>query len=99
MIKISNAKDNIHGLKDIKTRETIEAKYIGPSDNPKTFNYKRLSQIYKSAAVIDSKIASEVRGINNGIKSIIDKNQVEKDKKEYKEEEDPKSREGVESVK
>ncbi|MGG7176437.1 FlxA-like family protein [Clostridium paraputrificum] len=73
LIEASHSMKNIHNLKDIKNREKIESMYIGPTDNPNTFNSKRMAQIKKSEINIEASISKEIKNINKGASKIQEK--------------------------
>lgn len=77
LIKDNQSKDLIHGLKDIKNRENIEAGYLVTDDNKNTFSSKRLEQIRKSRVRIDSNIASEIGKMNKPIEKGVEKKENE----------------------
>lgn len=93
LIEASHSMENIHNLKDIKSREKIESMYIGPTDNPNTFNSKRMAQIKKSEINADANIAKEIKNINNSANKIQEKVSSRVDEIKEKEEKEEKSEE------
>lgn len=97
LINAGNSLDRIQLFNDIKAREKIEAGYLGPMDNPKSFNAKRMAQIKKSEVNADARIAMEIGNSNKAAEDIhekiIDKLKDIKEEKdeEVKKEDDKKA--------
>jgi hypothetical protein len=77
LIKARNSMDHIHRLKQIKNNEAVEAGYLGSTENPNSFNARRMEQIKKSAVNADMNILKEIgnmsKAANRSSKAIKEK--------------------------
>lgn len=71
LLKAGTSIDNIHRLNQIKTSEAVEAGYLGSTDNPNSYNAKRMAQIRKSAVNADMNISRQIGNMNKAVISIV----------------------------
>lgn len=67
LLKAGTSIDNIHRLNQIKKSEAIEAGYLGSTDNPNSFNARRMVQIRKSAVNADMNISRQIGNMNKAV--------------------------------
>jgi hypothetical protein len=97
LIKINSSKESIHLFKDSKNRQTVEAGYIKPNDNPNSYNNRRLAQISKSLPNLDMAISRTIGDLNKSAERIKYKTKLAKDELENQEIENKKENETSEN--
>lgn len=97
LIKINSSKESIHLMKDSKNRQTVEAGYIKPNDDPNSYNNRRLAKISRSLPNLDAAISKTIGDLNKSAERMKYKTKLAKDELENKELENKREDETIEN--
>ena len=76
LIEAIKSTDTISSLKQIKTSEKLESMFIPKGRDENSYDSKRLKQIARSAARIDSNVQSSIRKMNRKVKQVRNENEL-----------------------